>query len=190
MAARLGKQIAYSNNVEVQNIRACFSQCGKYRYLLTIPYNSGEQRTEVVSVILKNPSSADEKSADTSVNRIENYVYRNFCRCRELHILNLFAYRATDLEELQKKINQESINSAIGPKNDCFLKISFHSSTYIIVAWGDPGGKINEDHYRYRVEQVHQLLQPYSDKLREVISPYPRHALRWAYEHENIHYQI
>ena len=183
MAARLGRQIVHSNYVDVRNIRACFSQCGEYRYLLTIPYNSEENRAEVISVILKNPSSADENSADNSVNRAENYVYRKFPKCRELRILNLFAYRATNVEELQARISQEGFDSAVGPENDRFLRTSFCNSTCIIAAWGDPG-KIDKAHYRCRVEQVHQILQPYAERLLKVVSPYPRHALKWAYEYQ------
>ena len=183
MAAWLGKQIAHSNYVDVRNIRACFSQCGEYRYLLTIPYNSEEDWTEVISVILKNPSSAEEKCADGSVRRVEEYVHRNFPQCRELRILNLFAYRATKVEELQARISQEGFDSAVGPGNDRFLRTSFCNSTRIIAAWGDPG-KIDKALYRCRVEQVHQLLQPYAERLLKVVSPYPRHALKWDYEYQ------
>ena len=172
-----------------------FSQCGEYRYLLTIPYNLEEQRTEVFSVILKNPNSADETSADTSVNRVENSVYRKFCRCRELHILNLFAYRATDLSDLKIRIDEEGFSNAVGSANDRFLINSFRDSVHIIVAWGGPG-EITESRYDNRIGEVHQLPQPYRDKLWQVKSPrrslecYPKHAQVWGYEDEYNCYQI
>ena len=187
--------MAHSNNVDVQNIRACFSQCGEYRYLLTIPYNSEEQRTEVFSVILKNPSSADENFADTSVNRVENYIYRNFRRCRELHILNLFAYRATDLSDLRIRIDEEGFSNAVGSANDRFLKNSFRDSTRIIVAWGGPG-EITKSRYDNRIGEVHQLLLPYRNRLWQVKSPgrslgcYPKHAQVWGYGYKYNRYQI
>ena len=148
-----------------------------------------KQRTEVFSVILKNPSSADENYADRSVNKAERYVYRNFPQCSELRILNLFAYRTTYPEYLQKKIKQKNFDSAVGPGNDRFLKASFRSSAHIIVAWGDPG-KIDEIHYERRVKRVHQLLQPYTKKLLEIVSPYPRPAAIWRDEYQCTRYWI
>ena len=189
MAARLGRQIDHSNYVDVQNIRACFSQCGEYRYLLTIPYNSEEQRTEVISVILKNPSSADENSADTSVNRVENYVHRKFSNCRELRILNLFAYRATDPRDLKIRIEEEGFRNAVGSANDRFLRDSFHNSAHIIVAWGS-SGKIAKSHYDNRIAEVHRLLRSYRDRLCQVEDLcYPKHAQVWGYEDRCYRYQ-
>ena len=161
MEARIGIQIPHSNNVDVQNIRACFSQCGKYRYLLTIPYNSREQRTDVFSIVLKNPSSADENLADKSVRTVEEYIHCQFSECRELRILNLFACRATDPGDLKIQIERSGVSNAIGSANDRFLKDSFRDSTRIIVAWGRPG-KITKSHYDNRIDEVHRLLQPYS----------------------------
>ena len=190
MAVRLGRQMAHSNNVDVQNIRACFSQCGEYHYLLTIPYNLEEQRTEIFSVILKNPSSADENYADKSIRTVEEYIHCNFPQCSELRILNLFAYRATYPKYLQRKIKQEDLDSAVGHENDRFLSASFRSSTRIIVAWGRPG-KITKSHYDNRIDEIHRLLQPYRDRLWQVRTLcYPKHAQVWGYEDEYNRYQI
>lgn len=190
MARRFGEQIRHADNVDVERIRACFSPCGEYRYLLVIPYRVESRRNEVVSVILKNPSSADENLSDRSVRRAEEYVYRHFRRCSELRILNLFAYRATDPGYLQTRINQAGCINAVGPSNDRFLIPSFCSSTHIIVAWGR-SGKISKICYDSRIAQVKHLLRPFGGKLWQVGTLcYPKHAQVWSYEDKLNRYQI
>ena len=190
MAARLGRRIVHSNYVDVRNIRACFSQCGEYRYLLTIPYNSKKNRTEVISVILKNPSSADETYADKSVRSVEEFVYLKFRRCRELRILNLFAYRATDPSDLKIRIEEKGFRNAVGFANDNFLRDSFRNSAHIIVAWGS-SGKIAKSHYDNRINEVHRLLRSYRDRLCQVGNlRYPKHAQVWGYKDRCYCYQF
>ena len=190
MPGRLGRQIPHSDNVDCENIRACFSQCGEYRYLLTIPYRGECGRLEVVSVILKNPSSADEHRADRSVRRVEDYVYRKFPQCGELRILNLFAYRATYPRCLRSRIDQRSFNNAVGSENDPIIRSSLCSSNHIIVAWGRPG-PIAAACYDFRIEQVERFLQPFREKLRQVENLcYPKHAQVWSYEDALYPYQI
>ena len=200
MPGTLGRQISHSDNVDVRRIRARFSPCREYRYLLKVPYKtpSGEEcrRHEVISVILKNPSSADVGSTDQTVRRVEEYIYRNFCRCRELRILNLFAYRATYPRDLRTQIRRAGCINAVGPKNDQVIRSSLRSSTRIIISWGSPGliGKIC---YDSRINQITQLLQPYIEILRRVVPPgrnehsnYPRHGLTWGYNYNLILYNL
>ena len=190
MPGQLGEQISHSDNVDVDRVRACFSQCGEYRYLLKIPYQVECDRHEIVSVILKNPSSADENLADRSVRRAEEYVYCNFPHCGELRILNLFAYRATYPRDLRTRIDQNGFSHAVGPSNDRFLVPSFYSSAYIIVAWGGPG-KISKVCYDSRIAQVKQLLLPFAGRLRQIPAlRYPKHAQVWSYNDELGHYQL
>ena len=144
---------------------------------------------EMVSVVLKNPSRADACRADSTVQRVEAYIWRRFATCSSLRILNLFAYRATRAPDLWQRVGG-NLNNAVGPSNDHFLRDSFQKSTYIVGAWGQatkasPGTR---DLYRCRVDQVVALLRPHAEKLRQVTPSrgptsdrnyFPLHGLRW-----------
>ena len=181
-------------------------QNADFRYLLDIPY-TGRTGNETVCVVLKNPSRADESQADNTIRRIEEYVWCRFERCRRLHILNLFAYRSTEVSELWRRMDCHL--DIVGPENDHFLRESFRESNYIIGAWGGPtkARVTHRTQYYCRIAHVVRLLRPHADKLWQVAAPraasgsrsrsrrrladdedaaksswVPLHGLRWAYK--------
>ena len=91
-----GRQIAHFRYVVRQDVRASFSRDRAFRFKLDIPYRPENGRDQTVAIVMKNPSSADEYNADTTIRRVEEYVHRNFQSAATLTVLNLFAYRATD----------------------------------------------------------------------------------------------
>ena len=66
-----GRQIPHSNHVDRQRIRPCFSHDRVFRYKLNIPFLPENGRNQTVTAIMKNPSSADEFNADTTILRLE-----------------------------------------------------------------------------------------------------------------------
>ena len=78
--ARIGKQVAHHSSVDINSIKANFSSCNTYRYTLTFDFKSldTETRTKKLTIILKNPSSANEQKADQTINRVQQYVFEHF----------------------------------------------------------------------------------------------------------------
>ena len=180
---RFGKQIQHS--ISVGKVQGCFSSRKNYRYTLNIPYKGRKAYGgDIVSVVLKNPSSANINYADVTVRRVEEYVYRRYSKCRRLFILNLFAYRATSPRYVDNQIRKMGCASVVGPHNDSFLKFVFGISDYIIVAWGGSNG-IKKSCYDSRIARVRKFLRPYAGKIRHVASrkktKYPRHGQVWSY---------
>ena len=125
--ARLGRQVDHFQNVDINSIKADFSPDKKYRYTLRMVYtrdlmDSG--RSKCITVILKNPSSADEKRADSTIRKVETYVWQNFPDVETLNIYNIFAYRATDAVELHRLMLDDGLPAGVGKENDKALKMA------------------------------------------------------------------
>lgn len=116
---------------------ATFSPCRTYRYSLTraIPdpaegCNGIEGGT--MTVIGLNPSTADETADDPTIRRCIRFAREwGFDR---LKMVNLFAYRATDPDDLWRA--QRDGVDIVGPENDHHLSLAFGGSERIVAAWG------------------------------------------------------
>jgi len=195
------RMVKHSANVDMDGITGLFSKGGeKHRYLLTVPFKAEPTRNKVLSVILKNPSSAEEERADTTVNRVENYVYKNFPDVAEINILNLYSYRATDAADLQTFIDERPrIHQIAQSRNDRVIKSTVENSDYIIVAWGGHTD-VDKDEYKSRVEEIIEMLDQngIADKAYEVMKPKkergefvnttPLHGQVWGYQWPNENY--
>ncbi len=106
---------------------AHFSQCRTYRYLLTREWGSGL----AVAFIGLNPSTADETQDDPTIRRCIGYAKEwGYAR---LHMLNLFAFRATDPADMM------AADDPIGPDNDDTLRRVAADSIMTVAAWGVGG---------------------------------------------------
>lgn len=154
---------------------ARFSDCRRYRYELWREAQ-GQLFTGrgTLNFIMLNPSTADEKVNDPTVERCER-------RCRRwgydrLVVTNLFAWRATDPSEIRK-----CDADPIGDDNDRTLQNVAKRANLVICAWGNDGG------YRGRAKEVLQMLrdsgvQPHM--LRVSKEGQPEHPLYLPYELE------
>jgi hypothetical protein len=189
--ARIGRQIDHYNAVNVQGIRADFSSDRLFRYTLEMNYMTGlmdGNRSKIMTVILKNPSSADEKRADATIRKVETFVYNRFPDVRNLNILNIFAFRATDAVEVNERIRLLDADAVIGTENDTFFCKTLANSDYVICAWGGPSG-IDITRYASRVTSVKQLVGlHYAGPVYEVCGKQqtkePLHGLMWGYDYE------
>ena len=183
---RIGRQIAHDEHVVVDEIRAHFSCKGAHRYSLHIPFRREVGRDQLASVVLKNPSSADAQFADTTIRRVETYVWRHLPRARALVVLNLFALRATDVSDVADYIAEHGAGSAIGDETDAVIADGLNDSDHIILAWGGTSG-IPKRCYDERICEVVEMLQPHAGRIFTVndlpASGYPLHGLRWAYRY-------
>ncbi|MFZ5940934.1 MAG: DUF1643 domain-containing protein [Bacteroidota bacterium] len=188
---RIGRQIPHFAQVRQAGLEAVFSPCRTFRYLLSIPFESGlydEKRNRVMTVILKNPSSADLRAADATIRKVETFVYHRFSDVSVLHILNLFALRATDAADLNRVYRESGPEAVIGPENDNYIANFARNSDYLITAWGNRSG-IDEDLYTERVLRViNRISELPSHRVLQVKGKNPTvqplHGLMWGYDYE------
>ncbi|MBE9211238.1 DUF1643 domain-containing protein [Plectonema cf. radiosum LEGE 06105] len=98
---------------------------GNYRYILGRKWD--EKKPQVTFVML-NPSTADANKNDNTLTKCVNFA--KTWDYGSLEVVNLFAYRATDPNELCK------VSDPIGSKNDNYIELATKHADLIIVAWG------------------------------------------------------
>jgi hypothetical protein len=187
--ARIGRQIPHFHEININSIRANFSEDMHYRYTLFLDYNNTLIRSnakETVCVILKNPSSADEKKADATIRKVETYVYKHFQKVKTLIILNIFAIRATDVKEVNHLLSTHDINYIIGTENDKSIQQIFSMADHIICAWGNNNG-IQANYYQERINQILNFLKESGKTTWQVAHPkgtkQPLHGLMWGFDY-------
>ncbi|MEN8789875.1 MAG: DUF1643 domain-containing protein, partial [Flavobacteriaceae bacterium] len=135
-------------------ISAEFSDCGKYRYLLSA-INPECKGSKTLSVIMQNPSEADETKADKSVQFLENLVfgknYEAFRGVKKMIIVNQFAF-------IQTK-GFIGTDERIGPRNDDTIRKAMWDSDIILIAWG------KNNPYKDRQEEIMKFIWQCPDKI-------------------------
>ncbi len=126
---------------------AHISDCGRYRYRLSrsiqpsldaTVLNTRRPRTfGPCTFVMLNPSTADANQDDPTIRRCMGYARR--LGFDSLRVVNLYAFRATDPDELWK------VDDPIGPLNDHILQLSFGSAGSLIAAWGANAPKSRVD---------------------------------------------
>ncbi|MDB2490165.1 DUF1643 domain-containing protein [Paracoccus sp. (in: a-proteobacteria)] len=110
--------------------RALFSECGAYRYALTRRWGRGRRLT----LVLLNPSTADERRNDPTVARCE--VRARALGFGAFRVTNLFAFRATDPRDLKRALDP------VGPDNDAILERSADWADTVLCGWGLHGAHL------------------------------------------------
>ncbi len=188
--ARIGKQIPHSEFVDNASIQAAFSSDKKFRYLLSMQFNRtllDTDRSRVAVVILKNPSAANHKMADPTIRRVETYLFHRLPDVREVHVLNIFAFRATEPEDLNTEYAEKGPMAVIGPENDHVITSTLRASDYTLLAWGNNSG-IDPGLYEERIIRVKQLIRAIpGQRVYHVTgkkqTKHPLHGLMWGYEY-------
>ncbi len=107
---------------------AVFSDCERYRYALWRLWDQLTDEPVFMAFIGLNPSTADEIVDDPTIRRCIRFAKDSgFCG---LYMLNLFAWRATDPEELYEATHP------VGPKNDEALTYYRSRVGRVVAAWG------------------------------------------------------
>lgn len=117
--------------------KAVFSTDRKYRYSLEIWW--GDFFGPRLNFLMLNPSTADEVSNDPTVERCERRA--RMWGYSGVIITNLFAYRATDPQELYKLDKFEALGNKFRghyTNNDHILSVACKSEA-TIVGWGQHG---------------------------------------------------
>ncbi|MEL6680674.1 MAG: DUF1643 domain-containing protein [Pseudomonadota bacterium] len=111
---------------------ATFSDCERYRYMLTRVWERAGPR---VMFLMLNPSTADEFRNDPTVERCER-------RARALgfgafRVCNIFAYRATDPKQMRAQ------SDPVGPLNDRAILEGCDWADTVVCAWGTHGAHLD-----------------------------------------------
>lgn len=131
---------------------AIFSPCRKYRYALRRIFDQERFEKEgACTFICLNPSTADETTDDPTVRRCINYArewgYPAFI------MLNIFAFRATDPEEMKRQ------DEPVGIDNNKHIIDICKQSGIVVAAWSNHASHMNRGH------EVELLLSHYNIEL-------------------------
>ncbi|MCM2562820.1 DUF1643 domain-containing protein [Lutimaribacter sp. EGI FJ00015] len=149
---------------------AVYSDCERYRYLLTRVWDDAAPRALFVML---NPSTATEVQNDPTVERCER-------RARALgfgafRVANIFAWRDTDPKKMRAAADP------VGPENDKAIAESCPWADRIIAAWGAHGAHLD------RGTQVEALLRETGRAVHHLgltRAGHPRHPLYIAYSEQ------
>lgn len=178
----IGRQVSHFHQVNIDGIEAVFSDDMKYRYRLSIPFGDEPSRTKTLTVILKNPSSADAMKADKTVQNVEKVVYKAFTDVGKIEVLNLFALRGTYPKDVMDAY-MEGVD-IVGKENNSAFSQALMSSDYIVIAWGG-ASPIRNSLYDLRVDEVSRMIkiENFSHKIyrkkEKGSEKYPFHACYW-----------
>jgi hypothetical protein len=104
-----------------------FSSDREHRY--TLWRRTGLFGQGLVNFICLNPSTADEQANDPTIRRclgfVEAWGYNELC------VTNLFAYRATEPEDMKRAADP------VGETNDAWLEAIATAADLVVCAWGE-----------------------------------------------------
>jgi len=192
---RIGRQIPHFEEVDPNSVKAEFSEDGSFRYLLEMKfrnslYDTGRSKSAVV--IMKNPSAAGVKAADTTIRKVETYIYHHLKDVLHLSILNIFALRATDARDLNMEFESSGKKAVVGPANDATIRNISSGADYVVVAWGNHSG-IDKQLYAGRIGRVKRLLAEVGQQRVYRVSGeknnvQPLHGMMWGYDYKLLPY--
>jgi hypothetical protein len=147
---------------------AVYSDCERYRYLLTRVWEPGGAKALFVML---NPSTATEVQNDPTVERCER-------RARTLgfgafRVCNIFAWRDTDPKAMRRAADP------VGPGNDAAIRESCFWADTIVCAWGTHGAHLG------RGPEVERLMRATGRTLHHLgltQDGHPRHPLYIGYQ--------
>ena len=111
---------------------AILSKDRKYRYVLSRSWDDSKQTVMIIGL---NPSTADETNDDPTITRCINFA--KYWGYGGVHILNLFAFRATQPDDMFDE------HEPIGVDNNKYLQNYAEKCDKVICAWGNHG-KFND----------------------------------------------
>lgn len=112
---------------------ADLSSCGRYRYSLSRVWDTSQR---LVCWVMLNPSTADAEQDDPTICRCT--AFAKAWGAGGIHVVNLFALRATDPDELRRAADP------VGPENDGHIFRAAYGRG-VVVAWGVHGGLLKRD---------------------------------------------
>jgi hypothetical protein len=165
---------------------AIVSKCEKYRYALTRIW---DEKLPVLTWVMLNPSTADADEDDATIRKCVEFSKR--WGYGGIHVVNLFALRATNPKELLKA------RDPFGQDNIIVLGEAFQNGRDFLVAWGNNVLKTkNADIIMKFVAETaeHHVPQNYEDEqfwkrfwcLGLTKQRQPRHPLMLSYKTKRV----
>ena len=142
-----------------------------HRYTLRRDWNA--QGKGILNFIMLNPSTADDVFDDATIRRCVGFAKR--WGFSSLVVTNLFAYRATDLNDL-KRLAISNPALAVGDDNDRILTMQAHIADAIVCAWGNHGDLLHRDLHVCEMLKNYELFC-----IRRTINANPAHPVREPY---------
>lgn len=103
---------------------------GPYRYLLT--RDTGALGARRVLFIMLNPSTATADQDDPTIRRCIGFA--RTWGCRQLEVANLYAWRATDPDDLW--MSEDAGRNIVGPLNLATIDAALRRADTVVAAWG------------------------------------------------------
>jgi len=110
---------------------AIMSSCDRYRYQLERNWSKRSSRYSTVVFIGLNPSTADATQDDPTIRKC--IAYAQAWQFKKLLVVNLFAWRATNPNELLTARNP------VGKLNDKYVDEAISRSALVVACWGEYG---------------------------------------------------
>ncbi|EOU1118871.1 DUF1643 domain-containing protein [Clostridium perfringens] len=125
----------------------------EYRFSLEITLKGRENNNDFVSIIMMNPSKANKKTSDRSVNKVIKYIYTNkdtlFSTIGKIYIFNLYPVYETYSKEFTNLYNNYTEQQLL-LNNDAQIISIVKKSKFIIAGWG-LANKLKKDYQeRYK----------------------------------------
>lgn len=111
---------------------AKYSDCEKYRYVLTRVWNDKGERVMFIGL---NPSTANEIKNDPTVTRMVNFSKK--WGFGSITVCNLFAFRSTFPKYMKSK------EDPVGTQTDKLIKEELNNVKLVVAAWGNHGKFLN-----------------------------------------------
>ena len=142
---------------------ATFSRCRRWRYLL---WRRWDDAKPAANFLMLNPSTADARQLDPTCARARDYAER--WGFGSVLITNIFAWRATDPEEMK------AARDPVGRGNDAAIVHAARRAALVVCAWGNHGGFLGRSMQVLETLRA-KKIQPYT--LRVNAGGEPAHPL-------------
>lgn len=104
-----------------------------FRYSLTYKFDDKNDKKHI-TVILMNPSFADEDALDATLNNVKEFVGNN--GFTSFTVLNIFPLRMPKNDNLREMMAKYDNHSIYKDKNENKIEEVLNNSKYILLAWG------------------------------------------------------
>ena len=124
----------YCQNCEGQNLRK-FRNKSLFRLSLKCTIN--DKGKEKITVILMNPSFADEYGLDATLNNVKTFLSDLKDNYSEFEVLNIFPIRTPNSKDLLPLLKKYDSKCKYRKLNKEYIIEALKNSNKVLVAWGD-----------------------------------------------------
>ncbi|GAS81164.1 DUF1643 domain-containing protein [Paenibacillus amylolyticus] len=137
----------------------------KVRSLLQLSLNK-ISNSKNVTIIMMNPSKANQKSSDQTINRIIDFFYNEqTLNVKNIKVVNLFSFYNPKSITLHENVNlSEEKLSLLVQNNQNVIGLSIKESDYVFLGWGNSPEGFYETAFYSQVIYVLAEIKRYKEK--------------------------